>query len=276
MGTHEAGRGGKGGGSLSVTVDNEIDGRRLAIPVGHRDPVQCAIDGLYERLGRGPGSDDSLRCAVSEEDVPFFADLEITEYRRQCPDLHWLFAAPTGGASEWSRPKISAADPEAAAEKLEEHLDALWASGGPDAQGWRRFQLDPLRWVVVMPATDSEGRSTHFLVRLDGRRYDQWPPEVQFVEPDTWEPASGGRWWPETDPLADRSRPRWFGLHPMYDFHDGDPRPLVCFGHALGCYESSHSPTPDVRWVQGEHTVASTLECVAKILSPPYFRGVSP
>lgn len=274
MRTHEDGLGGTGGGPLAVTVDNEIDGRRLAIRVGRADPVQCAIDGLYEQLGRGPGADDSLRCAVSHEDVPFFADLEVAEYRRQCPDLHWLFAAPTGGA-EWSRPKIVAADPEAAAATLEAHLDALWASGRPGDRGWRRFQLDPLRWVVVMPATDVEGRTTHFFVRLDGRRYDQWPPDVQFVEPESWEPATGGRWWPATDPLADRSRPRWFGLHPLHDFHDGDPRPLICFAQALGYYESSHAPTPDVRWVQGRHTVADTLERVAEILSPPYFQGAS-
>jgi hypothetical protein len=172
-----------------------------------------------------------------------------------------------------SRPKIVAADPERAAALLREHLDALWATGRPEAQGWRRFQLDPLRWVVIMPATDTVGDSTDFFVRLEGRRYDQWPPEVQFVDPETWQPASGGRWWPVTDPQADPSP--WFELRPTYDFGDGDPRPLVRFPHALGHYESDPAATDEVPWVQGVHTVAATLDQLAEILSPPYFRGPS-
>jgi hypothetical protein len=169
--------------------------------------------------------------------------------------------------------KIVAADPETAATKLREHLDAFWEGGRPESEGWRRFPIEPLRWVVLMPATRPDGRSTYFFVRLDGRRYDQWPPEVQFVDPRTWEPASEGRWWPKADPAADPSGPPWFALHPWYDFRDGDPRPLVCFAHSLGYYESRRAPTVDLRWRQGEHTVAATLEGVAEILSPIYFRG---
>lgn len=173
-----------------------------------------------------------------------------------------------------SRPrKIVAADPKLAAATLHQHLDALWSSGKPEAEGWRRFRLDPLRWIVVMPATGPEGDSTHFFVRLDGRRYDQWPPEVQFVDPHDWQPVSSGRWWPITDPLADPARPLWFGLLETHDFHDGDPRPLVCFPHALGWYEADHVSTAEVRWVQGKHTVAATLSRLAEILSPAYFRG---
>jgi hypothetical protein len=85
--------------SLAVTVDNENDGRRLAIPVDRGAAVQDAIDGLYELLGRDPRPGDHLRCAVNGEDVPFFATLSAEDYRRQCPDLHWLFAGPAGGAS---------------------------------------------------------------------------------------------------------------------------------------------------------------------------------
>ena len=84
--------------ALSVTVDNECDGRRLAIPVKRHRPVQQAIDGLYRQLGRERSEGDSLRCAVNGEDVPLFALIEIEDYVRQCPDLHWLFTCPTGGA----------------------------------------------------------------------------------------------------------------------------------------------------------------------------------
>lgn len=84
--------------ALSITVDNECDGRRLAIRIGRSEPVQQAIDALYERLGRPPSPGDSLRCAVNSEDVPLFARLPVKDYARQCPDLHWLFASPAGGA----------------------------------------------------------------------------------------------------------------------------------------------------------------------------------
>jgi hypothetical protein len=170
---------------------------------------------------------------------------------------------------------IAATDPEVAAAVLQEHMDALWASGRADLQGWWRSQLDPLRWVVLMPATTPDGDSTHFFVRLDGRCYDFCPPDVQFVDPDDWEPASGGRWWPVVDAQADASRSQWFGLHPAYAFPDGGSRPLVCFSHTLGYYESNHAPSAETRWRQGEHTVAATLSRVAEILSPAYFRGAA-
>lgn len=84
--------------SLAVTVDNENDGRRLAIPVDRGAAVQDAIDQLYEQLGRQPNPGDQLRCAVNGEEVLFFATLIAEDYQRQCPDLHWLFAGPAGGA----------------------------------------------------------------------------------------------------------------------------------------------------------------------------------
>ena len=172
-----------------------------------------------------------------------------------------------------SRPKIVAADLDRAAATLREHLDACWASGRAESEGWRRLQLDPLRWIVTVPAVAPGGATTDFHVRLDGRRYDGWPPEVQFVDPEGRGPVSSGRWWPATDPFADPARPPWFALLPVYDFGDGDPRPLVCFPHALGFYESDHKLSADGIWLQGKHTVADTLDDIAEILSPPYFRG---
>jgi hypothetical protein len=171
-------------------------------------------------------------------------------------------------------PTIVAADPEGAATKLREHLDALWETDRPGAEGWRRFPLDDLRWIVAMTARTPSGAARQYFVRLDGRRYDQWPPEVQFVEPESWEPVAGGRWWPSLDPQAARDRPPWFELDPDRRLHDGERRPLVCFGYALGAYEADHSLDLDVFWIQGRHTVADTLDALAEMLAPPYCKGV--
>jgi hypothetical protein len=85
-------------GPLAITVDNEDDGRRLTIHIGRGQPVQRAIDELYGSLGRGPNPTDRLRCAAGDGDVLPFATLKLKDYLEHCPDLHWLFAGPTGGA----------------------------------------------------------------------------------------------------------------------------------------------------------------------------------
>jgi hypothetical protein len=99
MNSHEDRANGKDQASLSVTIDNEGDGRRLAIRVAREHTVQQAVDELYERLGRAPSSEDRLRCAVNSEDVLFFATETAEDYLQHCPDLHWLFAGPAGGAA---------------------------------------------------------------------------------------------------------------------------------------------------------------------------------
>ena len=171
---------------------------------------------------------------------------------------------------------IAATDAEVAAATLSAHLDDLWARGRPAAAGWKRFALDPLRWIVIMPAETPSGERRHFFIRLDGRAYDLWPVDAHFVDPSDWEPATRGRWWPVTDPAVSPPRQQWFGLHPTYDFRDGTPpRQLVCFSFTLGYYESSHGPTDVEQWRQGHHTVAATLNRFAEILSPAHFRGVS-
>jgi hypothetical protein len=171
-------------------------------------------------------------------------------------------------------PTIVSADPEGAATKLREHLDAVWATERPARERWRRFPLDDLRWVVVMTARASTGATKQYFVRLDGRRYDQWPPEVQFVEPERWEPVGGGRWWPVLDPLGDPERPRWFELDPDRELHDGERRPLVGCAYSLGAYEADHALDLDDFWIQGKHTVADTLAALAEMLAPPYYQGV--
>jgi hypothetical protein len=170
---------------------------------------------------------------------------------------------------------VAAADPEVAAATLTVHLDALWASGRPGANGWKRFPLDPLRWMVVMPAQTLAGERTHFFVRLDGRAYDRLPVDVAFVDPSDWEPATGGRWWPLVDPAVPAPRQSWFGLHPAYNFAGTGPRQLICFSFTLGYYESNHTPAEAERWRHGHHTVAATLNRLAEILSPAHFRGVA-
>jgi len=172
--------------------------------------------------------------------------------------------------------EVAVADPDIAAATLTAHMDDLWASGHPERNGWKRTRLDPLRWVVEMPAHAPDGEEMNFFVLVDGRCYDLHPPDVLFVRPDDWQPATEGRWWPKTDPAGDSPADQWFGLHPAYPFDQGRrPGQLICFSFTLGYYQSDHAPTEEQTWTQGRHTVAATLSRVADILSPTYFRGAS-
>jgi len=163
----------------------------------------------------------------------------------------------------------SPADPEIAAATLSDHLNALWSTGEPVRREWRRRRLDELRWVVELPARTAEGGRFSHHARLDGRWYDTWPPDVAFVDPETDQPVSAGRWLPTVQVPPD-SR---FAVHATYPFPDGTQRQLVCFSFTLGYYESVHPPSASQAWTRGRHTVAATLYRLAEMLAPPHYRG---
>lgn len=87
---------------LEVTVHNEDDGESYPLHVTRSETLAKAIERLYKnklRLERQP--DDRLRCESGGEDVFQFEGLTFKQYLEagHCPELDWLFAGGTGGAS---------------------------------------------------------------------------------------------------------------------------------------------------------------------------------
>jgi hypothetical protein len=165
----------------------------------------------------------------------------------------------------------SPADPEIAAATFEQHVRQLWETGRPDRLGWERSAVDPMHFVIKLPATRPNGQVDHYYFRLGAEFYDAAPPTVALVQPDAWTIApEPSRWFPVFEP-----KPSWFGLHSAYAWPDGTKRQLVCFTLAAEFYMTDHSPQASELWQQGRHTVAATLYRLAEVLSPPYYQRPS-
>ena len=163
---------------------------------------------------------------------------------------------------------LAKADPEVAAATLKEHLDRLWGTGRPERLGWARKNLDPLHWLVTLPALRPTGETDPYHFRLGAEYYDLAPPTVALVQPDGVSHAVGKtRWFPVLEAL-----PSWFGLHEKAGFPDGVQRQLVCFSMTAEYYMTNHNPKESEEWKQGQHNVAATLNRLAEILSPKYYR----
>jgi len=165
-------------------------------------------------------------------------------------------------------------DPEVAALAFRRDLDRFWEGGRPAELGWKRTAIDELTEVIEAPGRTPEGGVFPHLVKLEGHFYPTHPPRVLFVVPATLDEAPGDSpWFPKTDPAGDGTRPQWFGVHPDYGYPGEVQRQLVCFSHNLDYYLSDHNPTASEVWRQGVHTLAATLNRMAEILSPEYYRG---
>lgn len=163
----------------------------------------------------------------------------------------------------------TAVDAEVAAATLQAHIEALWSTGRPERLGWRRWHLDPMHVVVEILARRGDGSTEPYLVKLGAKYYDAFPPTVEFVRDDGTRARSGTRWFPIISDVA------WFGLHDAYNFPDGSVDQLVCFSVSAGYYFSNHRPEPQMKWAQGRHTVAATLNRLAEVLSHPFYKGPS-
>jgi hypothetical protein len=167
--------------------------------------------------------------------------------------------------------ELSQVDPDVAAAAFAADLRVLWDTGRPQQRGWTRTQIDPLTEIVHMPGRTGEGPAGLYHLRLHASHYGPHPPQVTFVEPETWaEPPQGSVWLPRLTP------PDWFGLHVAYQYPDGHVAQLVCFSHSLDYYISNHSAEPSQAWRQGAHTLAATLHRLYEVLGPPYHQGPNP
>lgn len=163
------------------------------------------------------------------------------------------------------------ADPEIAGATLREHLDSFWLSGRPTLLGWQMHFVDTLHAIVRLPAYRPSGAKDHYFFRLGAEYYDIAPPTVALVKPDgvTIAPEPS-QWFPAIDP-----KPAWFGLHSAYGYPDGTSRQLVCMSMAAEFYMTDHSPKESERWQQGRHTIAATLNRLATVLQPPFYKSPS-
>ncbi len=89
------------GGSLTVTILNEDDGRQHPMQAGPGTPIHALLQRFYaQELHRERRPDDRLRCEASGEDVFQFSELHLRQYLEagHCPGLIWRFATASGGA----------------------------------------------------------------------------------------------------------------------------------------------------------------------------------
>lgn len=157
------------------------------------------------------------------------------------------------------------ADPEIAAALLRDHLSTAIEGATKANREWEVVEwVDDLHVVIQMWGVRDGARHPYFVL-LGGEHYDLYPPRVQFVDPRSgWaEAAPGSRYFPKIDACP------WFRLHPAYKFSDG-ARQLVCFSYSADYYISSHSPTAEQQWRQGQHTVSATLSRLHRALTEFY------
>jgi hypothetical protein len=163
------------------------------------------------------------------------------------------------------------ADKEIAAAVFKQHLDELWANGRPDRLGWERKEISPLQSLIKLPARRLAGEVDPYHILLGAEYYDAAPPTVWVVSPESLQQATKpSRWFPLLENL-----PPWFNLHTAYDWPGGKKKQLVCFSMNAEFYMTDHAPKESERWKQNRHTVAMTLNRLAEILSPKYYRGPS-
>lgn len=173
---------------------------------------------------------------------------------------------------------LSPADPEIAAATMAAHLDDYWEGGRPAALDLERRRIDELRWVVTIPAHRANGTVDRYYLLVDATFYDLHPPVLRLVMPSDDESGSTDGGWPEAGPgtvywprFSTTDRPSWFQLHEHYKFTDGTEGHLLCFSYSADYYRSGHNPSPTQVWRQGRHTVAASVNRMARVLEPPYY-----
>ena len=172
----------------------------------------------------------------------------------------------TVGTSPVARPLARAATARDV-QRLLSHPDVI-------RYGWTvEYNGDVLVTVGLTACAPDYGpdRRDHYTLTLDCDSYDEWPPEVKFVNPATRTYVIGQ----DTKHLPNIVGFPNFGLHARFtSFHDRQREDqLVCFSLTRGYYDSSHVPQPHQRWTQGRHWLYSTLKVLHRALQPGYYRG---
>ena len=148
-----------------------------------------------------------------------------------------------------------AVDPETARAALLKHSE--------NALEGYNWEYDNDRTIYVkMPATDEQGKTEEYLIRLTFLYYPDWPPSVTFLNPET--KRYDGTHWPQTNSPS-------LAMHPSY----GDaPTGMVCNSMMFEYYFwGGHNATENIRWQKGKHTLAATIAELTDHLKPPLYKG---
>jgi hypothetical protein len=136
--------------------------------------------------------------------------------------------------------------------------------------GWVFGMIDPLNIIVSMSARPIAGVDGIFTLRLACEYYPAHPPDVRFVNPQTFEydPAADLRH------VANLQAPYCY-VHTSYGYqHPYKYGPqLVCSSMTLGYYFSNHNPTADQTWDPRRHDIGSTVYTVHRALRSHHYHG---
>lgn len=136
--------------------------------------------------------------------------------------------------------------------------------------GWNVLLKGELTLFVTLTAKPLGSIAETFTLRLICDYCPVYPPDVQFVNPDTHEYAPGQ----DQQHVADLRAP-YCHVHLNYSYQNAysyGPQ-LVCSSMTLGYYFSNHAPTPEQTWQLGRHSIGTSIYTVHRALQSPYYYG---
>ena len=164
----------------------------------------------------------------------------------------------------------SPVNPALARAGIEEYLaNEKWMMRAEE-YGWVFAMIDRLTIIVFLTAPGPNGHREVFTLRLSCDFYPTHPPDVRFVNPQTFE------YNPATDLRhVAKLQAQYCYVHTNYGYqHPYKYGPqLVCSSVALGYYFSNHTPKPDEEWQPGKHTIGTTIYTVHRALNSPHYLG---
>jgi len=136
--------------------------------------------------------------------------------------------------------------------------------------GWIFAMIDPLTIIVFLTAPGANRTREIFALRLSCDFYSTHPPDVRFVNPQTFE------YNPATDLRhVANLQAQYCYVHTNYGYQQPykyGPQ-LVCSSVTLGYYFSNHTPQPDEAWQPGRHSIGTTVYAVHRALQSPHYLG---
>jgi len=130
--------------------------------------------------------------------------------------------------------------------------------------------IDPLTLIVSVCARPVNGAHEMFTLRLACDYYPAHPPDVRFVNPQTFE------YNPSTDLRhVANLQAQYCYVHTSYGYQQPykyGPQ-LVCSSMTLGYYFSNHNPTEEQAWDPRRHNIGSTLYTVHRALHSTQYHG---